>query len=986
IAATPDEVANNPATTIVTDSDRSNINITMGSGELSEVSIVFNNRAELAYSGIEAFINFDGFDPDTGQPTGFHNSKVISDISNSEGATIKIKDGNYNVFVHVPGFGEFVPLEGLFTSETTPGYVDIGVASADSNTITINLPSSDSLISVSGSVVDTVEDPVKNAWVWIGNPSTGYHSGVETNDEGNFTIAVPSVAGDGQVLQIGADKPGYMSLEPQTVNVTDADEDGEADTSYDLELKAQTLTINGTIYADDDGGTANAYEFGEELPNGWVFAQESENGYVSHAPVNGSGQYQLGVVAGEWTVYGSADGYSESQYSIEGQAATLTVAASNLEDKDINLSTRANWSKKTKKGSITPSMGGTVDDTDEDGTGGKVVLPANSLGDSNSSGSLNISNTTSVSRGSSATPFGSEGKVITATDGNGQPITNLNNYVDIELVIWKDEVEAELASERLESYSDLSSAKNGFFDATLNDWVSLETTRKAYYKETSEDTEWSIYSSDNADNTNYEDFIEDALIDQTFTDFEEYKLVFNAKTDHFTTFSVTTALSIASVDSGSGVAPRSAGSAAVIIAPEVIQEVEVDATVAVELSTTETIVTLNSTGNMQFTLGADAHSLTLSNVDVTGGSVTLLLQSDPLSVNLVEGETKLVDVDGDGIDDLEITLEEILSGNQVKLFVTSLSLPGSAEALANEPVEDLEESTTPAEVVETPVPELYTSAEYMPSKNSSRSLDSEMAAIAKYVSIKKVLPATNQEWYVIDFIAYGSTAKVRAISQRERFGLLKDFMAIYDRLPQNSKDWENMANIAAGTTPSRVLSREAAAIKEFVKVFKRAIDFSQDGDEAFVHQLAYNLRPQTRSLGAERSAIAKFLKVYKKDPNTSYTWAVMRAIAYSGVSEMIEEAKAVKEAEQVGSLAPQLPVTRNLVIEMDAVNQYVRLTGTTPSGDAWASVHFLAYGSTDESKAKTSTQRFEFLKNFRKKFNKLPTTNNGWSELAEMVR
>ena len=985
IAAGPDEVPNNPATTSVATSNRTGVNITVGSSDLTEVSIVFNNADDPTYDGVEAFINFDGFDPETGQPTDYHNSKVISDISNALGNhTIKIRNGNYHVFVHVPGYGEYIPLEGFMTSETTPGYIDIGDASADGNEITINLPSLDSLLTLNGSVVDVLDNAVANAWVWIGNPETGFHRGVGTDQTGTFSLLLPPL--DNGSYQIGADKPGYMSLQQQTVDMTDEDDNSIVDLEYDLELLAQTTTISGTVYVDQNGGTVNQYDSGESVPYGWVFAVESESGYVSNAPVDGSGYYELGVIDGDWSVYGQSDGYEQSQYSEAGEATSLTVAGSALTEKNIKLAIRENWTKKTKKSSVTPSQGGIIDDTGTGGTGVKVTLPANSLGDSNSAGSVNITNTTAVSRSASNAPFAAEGKVISVVDANGQAITNLNDYIDLELVILKSEVDAEIAAGRTEDYSELLTTSVGYFDNSTNTWVSLETTRQAYYKATAEDTDWSLYISDNANNTGFKDFIYDALINETFTGFADYKLVFKAKTDHLTTFSVTTALAIASVDSGV-VAPRStAGSATLISLPEVIQEVEVDSTMAVELSTTETIVTLNSSGTMQFTLGADAHSLTLSNVDVTGGSVTLLLQSDPLTVDLVEGETRLVDVDGDGIDDLEITLEEILSGNQVKLLITSLSLPGSAEALAEELAEDLEEATTPAEVVTTPVPELYTPAEYMPSKNAKRSLDSEMAALKEYVSIKKVLPATNQEWYVIDFLAYGSTSKVRAIGQRERLGLLKDFMAIYDRLPQNSKDWENMANIAAGTTPSRVLSREAAAIKEFVKVFKRAIDFSQAGDEAFVHQLAYNLRPQTRSLGAERSAIAKFFKVYKKNPNTSYTWAVMRAIAYSGVSEMIEEAKATKEAEQIGSLAPQLPATRNLVIEMDAVNQYVRLTGTTPSGDAWASVHFLAYGSTDESKGKSVAQRFEYLKNFKKKFNKLPTTETGWSEIAEMVK
>lgn len=881
IASSPDEVANNPATIIVTNSDRENINITMGAAELTNVSIIFNNFDEAEYQGLEAFVNFEGFDPNTGNPTGYHNSKVISDLSSNNGNhSIKIKNGNYHVFVHIPGYGEYIPVEGMNNAVTTPGYVDIGSSSADGNLITINLPEMSELITVSGSVLDSDDSFVQNAWVWIGNPDTGYHRGTSTSATGSFSFSIPRLESGN--YDIGADKPGYMSLAPQTLDLTDVNEDGIADQEYSFTLSEQTAIISGYIYYDQNGGTTNQFDSGEAVPYGWVLA-ENEDGLIAHAPVDGSGYYELGVIDGVWSVYGQADGFQESQYSINGEVTTIDVSGNNLSDKNIKLNARENWTKKTKKGSITPSVGGTVDDTDSSGTGVKLTLPANALGDSNSSGSVSITNTTAVARSSSSSPLGNEGKVINVTDANGQPITTLNSYIDLELVVWKSDIDADIAAGRL-SAEDLLSAKLGYFDNSTNDWVSLETTRSAFYKQNQNDAEWISYTSDNASRTNYRDFIYDVLIDESFTNYADYKLVFKAKTDHLTTFSVTTSLS-ASVSSPSNESSPSRSnvtSAPVVVVSEP-EEVTIETTQLISLGDIETIVTLSKEGKMQFVLGNQGHSLTLTNVDITGQSATLVIQSDPMVIDLKVGETKLIDVDGDGSNDLEIRLDEVLSAGQIKFTITSLAT--EPIQLEDEAVSSDDSEVTTEEKDSIGSSEEITTNYYLPVKNVIRDLDAEVSAIKDFVGLRKMLPSSERDWQIIDYLAYGSIEKTKKMSSRERKGLLLDFVAIYEKYPNSNKDWESLANIATGKTPSRILIREAAAIKEFVKVFNRLVDFKNPNDEAFVHNLAYSLRPQNRKIDAERAAINKFVEVYRTAPKTGYAWAIVRAIAYSGLAK-----------------------------------------------------------------------------------------------------
>ena len=63
---------------------------------------------------------------------------------------------------------------------------------------------------------------------------------------------------------------------------------------------------------------------------------------------------------------------------------------------------------------------------------------------------------------------------------------------------------------------------------------------------------------------------------------------------------------------------------------------------------------------LSLTFGTVEHSVTIQ--EVTGDSVTLIIESDPIGVTLTIGETKEVDVDGNGINDLAITLNGINNG------------------------------------------------------------------------------------------------------------------------------------------------------------------------------------------------------------------------------------------------------------------------------------------------------------------------------------
>ena len=801
---------------------------------------------------------------------------MIKDISDdSTQNIIKVKEGNYLAFVQVPGYGEFVPLEGRLDADTTPGYIDVGGGSLDSNTITISLPSADGLVAVTGSVVDAEDTPVQNAWVTINNFQKGFNRGMATDSNGEFSISLPIIESGNYNIAVG--KPGYMAVAPEQVELADENENGVADATYDFTLQQQTATISGYIFADKNGGTNNAFDAGEGLSYGWIFAQETTTGMVSNSPVDGKGYYELGVVNGTWEVFGNADGYAQTQYKSSGVPATLIVNGANLTSKNIELDLRDGWNKKTKKSPMTLNQGGTIDDTSSTGTGVKLVVPANAMGNTSASGSFNISNTTSVSSSNTAKPFGMEGKVVSAVDADGKPITNLNDYIDIEMLVRGDEVEEEIVDDRMTDTSELLSAQLNYYDSSNDNWVGLETTRTAYYLEEEGDAEWKVYTSDDQGLTDYEAFVTDALIDETFTDYADYKLVYNAKTDHLTTFSVTTSLAIAGgdaePDAENNDPPRSGGGAGTIIVPVI--ETLVDKATTVALTTSNSTVSLTKTGIMNFISSGLGHSLTLKNVDTTGQSVILTVASTPFDVTIELDKTAQVDINNDGIKDLEITVSTITNANNVKLLVKLL--PGSSIILPGTEV-----VITPP-VTETPVAQTVTS-DYLPRKATITNAASEQQALTDFIALTKLEPTTQADNWVLDYLAYGNSTRTLSITARERRGLLDDFIAIYGNLPKTESDWKALADIAAGKiTPKRVIAEEVKAIKEFVKIFKQGVNFKDKTNESFVHRLSYRMRADQRDLTKEKSAIQKFLKVYQKLPSDGYAWSIVRALAYSGI-------------------------------------------------------------------------------------------------------
>lgn len=71
--------------------------------------------------------------------------------------------------------------------------------------------------------------------------------------------------------------------------------------------------------------------------------------------------------------------------------------------------------------------------------------------------------------------------------------------------------------------------------------------------------------------------------------------------------------------------------------------------------------------NVTFSVGSSPHKAHVDEVNYQEKYVKLTISSDPITITVNEGESKLVDLDGDGIDDLEVTIESISASRKADI-------------------------------------------------------------------------------------------------------------------------------------------------------------------------------------------------------------------------------------------------------------------------------------------------------------------------------
>ena len=113
---------------------------------------------------------------------------------------------------------------------------------------------------------------------------------------------------------------------------------------------------------------------------------------------------------------------------------------------------------------------------------------------------------------------------------------------------------------------------------------------------------------------------------------------------------------LSSISSSSGSAGGGGGGSGATGAATTTVDVDHDLT-----TTAPAEITKSQGAIVTFTLdGSSEHKITFK--QVASDKVTLIFESDPVEVTLTVGETKLVDLDADGVDDVRVTLNSIENG------------------------------------------------------------------------------------------------------------------------------------------------------------------------------------------------------------------------------------------------------------------------------------------------------------------------------------
>jgi len=138
-----------------------------------------------------------------------------------------------------------------------------------------------------------------------------------------------------------------------------------------------------------------------------------------------------------------------------------------------------------------------------------------------------------------------------------------------------------------------------------------------------------------------------------------------------------------------------------------------------------------------------------------------------------------------------------------------------------------------------------------------------------------------------DFIDHGADESSIKLGKNERRSLVDNFVSAFGHEPINENEWQDLMLMANGAWPYRKSqAAESQAKKDFLKIFRRPPDALSSADMNSVRMLAYGLRPRAvRDLKKEKTAIANFKKIFKRQPRSEEDWNFIRVMAYSGVKK-----------------------------------------------------------------------------------------------------
>jgi len=163
-----------------------------------------------------------------------------------------------------------------------------------------------------------------------------------------------------------------------------------------------------------------------------------------------------------------------------------------------------------------------------------------------------------------------------------------------------------------------------------------------------------------------------------------------------------------------------------------------------------------------------------------------------------------------------------------------------------------------------------------PGSNSNR--------LALFIMVKSPHDLKEQDKNAISYFIDQGTPTTIVLGSGERTGVLNSYLSVFDKLPRNTLEWQDVIKIANGRWPDEknLESEKLASNTFFSTIYKRSPDMDNPNDNAAVTVIAYGLRPANRNMESEANAIEIYKSIFKKAPVEANDWDLVRAIAYSG--------------------------------------------------------------------------------------------------------
>lgn len=162
--------------------------------------------------------------------------------------------------------------------------------------------------------------------------------------------------------------------------------------------------------------------------------------------------------------------------------------------------------------------------------------------------------------------------------------------------------------------------------------------------------------------------------------------------------------------------------------------------------------------------------------------------------------------------------------------------------------------------------------------------NSDSQRLALFIIVKSPHDLGEKDKKAISYFIDAGTPTTIVLGSGERAGVLNSYLSVFDKLPRNVLEWQDIIKIANGRWPDeRSEQREKLASENyFSAIYHREPNMENTNDNAAITVIAYGLRPAQRNMESESKAIDIYRAIFQKNPVEASDWDLVRAIAYSG--------------------------------------------------------------------------------------------------------